>query len=228
DFGRPMSRLRPLEEGWEIETPTGTLSGRSLVVAAGAWSKAILRGIDHPMPLAPYRTQAAVLRVPGALGEEFPTVHELDSDVYVRPESEGRILAGDGTEETESDPERFPPHADQPFLEHLAATLSRRFPGWRESEVAGSWAGVCTATPDRRPIVGSLGGAPPLFVLTGFNGFGVMRAGGIARRLADLIAALPSAEESLAPVAPGRFRGSIGGFRPRPGFTVEGGDDPRY
>jgi len=230
DFGAPMRSLVAEADGFALSTAVGTTRARTLLVAAGAWSKAILAGLDHPMPLAPYRTQAALLR-PATPAGIFPTVHDLDRDVYVRPEEEGRVLGGDGTEDVESDPERFAAAGDEAFLGHLAESLEARLPGWSDSEVVGAWAGVCTATPDRHPIVGAVPGAERLIAMTGFNGFGVMRAGGVARRLADLLAdgyADDAAEASLGPAWAGRFSGPVPAFAPRPGFTLEGGPNPRW
>ncbi|HUI38845.1 MAG TPA: FAD-binding oxidoreductase [Thermoplasmata archaeon] len=228
DFGLPTVSLDHRDGVWELRTATGTIRAVRLVVAAGAWSKSIVRSVGHPLPLAPYRTQAALLKPPGPRGPDPPAVHDLDLDVYLRPELEGRLLAGDGTEDREADPESFASEGDETFLAHLAETMEQRFPAWRDSEVAGSWAGVCTATPDRRPVIGTLDGARSLYVIGGFNGFGVMRAAGAARRLADLIADGPSASGPLAPARPDRFPEPEVTFRPRPGFTVEAGDDPRY
>ena len=231
DFGRPMRGLARREEGFELDLGDSVIRARRMVVAAGAWSKAILASLGFPRPLAPYRTQAALLRPPKPTTEPFPTVHDLDTDVYLRPETSGRILGGDGTERVEADPERFVTGGDPGFIEHLATCLGERFPGWAESEVVASWAGVCTATPDRRPLIGPVPGAPGLYMMAGFNGFGVMRAGGAARRLADLLAegdAANGPREALGPVWPGRFPTTYATFTPKPGFTLEAGDDPRF
>jgi sarcosine oxidase subunit beta len=230
-FGRPATSLALGPSAWELMAGGTPIRARRLVVSAGAWSKEILRRLERPLPLTPYRTQAATLKPAPAGSMEFPSVHDIDLDVYVRPEGPGRILAGDGTEKVEADPERFVPGGDAAFLGHLAESLAFRFPGWADSEVSGAWAGVCTATPDCRPFVGPMPGAPGLYALTGFNGFGVMRAGGAARRLADLLADGDNANaprEALGPVLPERVKGPIVPFPPRPGFTLEPGEDPRF
>ena len=229
-LGVPFGKLRRSEGRWEVEARGRTVRAPRVVVAAGAWTKRILKEIGRPVPLAPYRTQAAVLR-PSPPVPEFPSVHDIDTDVYVRPESAGRILAGDGTELVEVDPEQFRTGGDTSFETHLAESFLTRFPGWAEAELVRSWAGVCCSTPDRRPLVGPLPDAAGCFVLAGFNGFGVMRAGGVARRLAELLAAGEgdrTAAELLAPVLPARFPSDLPPFVPRPGFTLEGGRDPRF
>jgi len=227
-LGTPMDGFRRVDEGWELVSSGRTVRARRGVVAAGAWSKEILRRVRHPLPLAPYRTQAAVLRPPSG-PEHFPSVHDVDVDVYARPESNGRILAGDGTRLVEVDPETYQTGPDEEFVHHLAETFERRLPGWAEAELVRAWAGVCSSTPDRRPLVGPVPGAEGLFVIAGFNGFGVMRAGGVAQRLSELIAAGGNRErERLEPVLPERFAGVPTDFVPRPGFTLDAGENPRF
>lgn len=229
-FGTPMESFRAAGAGWELGIAGETLRSRYAVVAAGAWSKELLNRLGYPLPMAPYRTQAAVLR-PSRGPDVFPSVHDVDADVYARPEANGRILAGDGTDLREVDPEAFRTGSDDAFVSHLAETFARRLPGWSDAELVRAWAGVCVSTPDRRPFVGPVPGADGLFVLAGFNGFGVMRAGGVSRRLAALIAAGPESEPDLArltDVLPRRLGGRMPRFDPRPGFTLDDGDDPRF
>ncbi|HEV8049799.1 MAG TPA: FAD-dependent oxidoreductase [Thermoplasmata archaeon] len=222
----------PVFEGgsWSVRSGSTEVRARSLVVAAGAWSKQLFLGLGRPLPLTPYRTQAAVLRPPPGPAAPAVSFHDLDTDVYGRPESNGRILAGDGTEWFETDPEKFVAGADASFLAHLAEGLGLWFPDWADSDVVGAWAGVCTATLDRRPCIGPVDPSRSLYAITGFNGFGVMRSGGSARRLAELIVDPTStkAREALAPVLPERFAGAAPSFSPVPGFTLEAGSSPRF
>ncbi|MFI5413535.1 MAG: NAD(P)/FAD-dependent oxidoreductase [Candidatus Lutacidiplasmatales archaeon] len=230
-FGSPLTRFSRAGDRWELVAGGRTVRSRIAVVAAGAWSKRLLASAGHPLPLSPYRTQAAVLRPASPRAELFPSVHDIDLDVYVRPEANGRILAGDGTELIEVDPERFATGGDEKFVTHLAESFGSRFPGWADAELVRAWAGVCVSTPDRRAIVGPVPKADGLFAITGFNGFGIMRAGGAAARLAQVIAAGAGSERELdriRSVLPGRFTGPVTDFSPRPGFTLEGGDDPRF
>jgi len=229
-LGSPATQFSSSEDRWELVVRGQSTRARRAVVAAGAWSKKILASVGNPLPLAPYRTQAAVLRPSKEDRRLFPSVHDIDLDVYVRPEEMGRILAGDGTELTETDPDKFATGADEKFVAHLAESFGSRFPGWADAELVRAWAGVCVATPDRHPLIGPVPEATGLYTLTGFNGFGVMRAGGAAARLAGVISAEddPEAElEKLRPVLPERFPGAFS-FPIRPGFTLEGGAEPRF
>lgn len=230
-FGSPLVRFGSEADHWVLDLVGRSVRAKRAVVAAGAWSKRLLALAGHPLPLAPYRTQAAVLRPSIPDTRRFPSVHDIDLDVYVRPEENGRILAGDGTELVEVDPDRFPTAGDERFVANLAESFATRFPGWADAELVRAWAGVCVATPDRRPLIGPVPSAQGLYAITGFNGFGVMRAGGAAARLAGVLASGEGSERELdkiRPVLPGRFAGPVSSFPIRPGFTLEGGNDPRF
>jgi sarcosine oxidase, subunit beta len=231
ELGTGPPRIQREDGRWLVHVPTVEVRARRLVLAAGAWTKAIAGQLGQTVPLTPYRTQLTLLRPSAPARPELPTGHDIDEDVYVRPEANGRILAGNGTESVEADPERFATGGDDRFLDHIATSLSTRWPRWGDSEVVAAWAGVCCSTPDRRPLIGAVPGASDLFVIAGFNGFGVMRGGGAARRLALLLSEAEGASagrEQLAPVDPGRFPPGTLGRPPRPGFTLEGGSDPRF
>ncbi len=109
ELGVPYRSLHREPGRWVLDLGDRSVSARRLVVAAGAWSKRLLAELGHPLPMAPYRTQAALLLPSPAPTEPFPTAHDLDTDVYLRPEANGRILGGDGTEKVEADPDRFVP-----------------------------------------------------------------------------------------------------------------------
>ncbi|GAB3675718.1 NAD(P)/FAD-dependent oxidoreductase [Halopiger thermotolerans] len=171
-----------LEDGTEREVD-------AVLVAAGAHTKQVLADAGVPIAMKPYRVQALVASVEGSgdgtgdaggrLGE--PTCYDATGGFYVRPHPDG-ILAGDGTEEVEADPDDYDRDADPDFPAALLERVEHRFPDY-EFDVERSWAGLCTATPDRDPLVGRL--EDGLYVATGFQGHGFMRAPAIGARVAD-------------------------------------------
>jgi sarcosine oxidase, subunit beta len=229
EFGQEVPTPQRDEGGWRIELGGETFRAPRLVIAAGAWSKSIGAALGHRLAMAPYRTQAALIRPPESPPESWPAAHDIDLDVYLRPEEAGRILAGDGTELREVDPDRVGGGGTPEFLTHVGTALAERWPVWAESEVGSAWSGVCDATPDRRPLIGRITDPSELYLIAGFNGFGVMRAAGAARRLAALMAEGPNgrAGADLSTVRVDRFGPHPPAFEPRPGFTLEDGPDPR-
>ncbi len=194
---------------WEVTAPR-------MVLACGAWTKKILEGLDCPLPLAPFRTQACLLR-PSPLMPSFPTLHDTDLGFYLRPAAQGRILVGDGTSAHEVDPDQVNLQADASFVDRIHSEVSSVLPDF-DLHVESAWAGTCVASPDPFPLVGKVPGRQGLFVATGFNGFGTMRAAALARRLAEGM--VNDNWEPLRPADPGRFPPRPEPFLPRPEFSI--------
>jgi len=212
-------RIRPTDNGWRIDAAGRTFDSERLVVTCGAWTKRVMASLGQPLPLAPFRTQACILR-PYPLTSPFPSVHDLDVNAYVRPFERGRVLAGNGTDPCEVNPDSSDPTADHSFREHMVGVAGSLAPVHEPGTVEAAWAGVCLASPDRYPLVGPVPEARGLYVAAGFNGFGAMRAGGLARRL--VIGMRTNVWGLLRPADPRRFRGVPASFDPHPEFPLEG------
>jgi glycine/D-amino acid oxidase-like deaminating enzyme len=164
----PARVVRPDGEIHEVD---------AVLVAAGARTKALLADAGIPLAVKPYRVQALV--ADGDLAE--PMCYDATGDFYLRPHGDG-FLAGDGTEEREADPDAYDRDADPTFADDLLERVTHRVPGVGDGSLERAWAGLCTATPDRDPLVGQV--APGVYVATGFQGHGFMRAPAIGQRIA--------------------------------------------
>ena len=171
-----------ITEGREAAPPKDGLH----VVAGGAWTKGYLARRGVALPVQMYRTQLASLAMAG--GGELPIVHDLTRHFYTRPESADSMLAGNGTQLRPFDPEDYNERADPDFIESIAQRVVDRFDGGATAQVRTGWAGLCVATPDRRPLCGPIAAQPGLFVVTGDNGFGLMRSLALGQRLGDAVA----------------------------------------
>lgn len=205
-----------------VETSRGELASEEVVVAAGPWTPALLRGSGVALPLKPYRVQA-LTTAPLPEVPVLPMYHELPEGRYLRPDQES-LLLGDGSEHAEADPGSYNTHADFRLHTEIASWVARRLPGLGDVRMARGWAGLCVATPDRFPLVGAVAAVDGLHVLAGFNGLGVMRAPALARALADLLLRRRPAVD-LAPFSPDRFPEDVD-FAIREGFTLQGNDAP--
>ncbi|MBE3589705.1 MAG: FAD-binding oxidoreductase [Firmicutes bacterium] len=189
-----------------VETAGGERLAADVVVAAnGVWSRKLLRASGLDLPLKPYRTQVAVLEAPEA--PRVPILHDTSLEFYWIPDGR-KIIFGDGTEERESDPDAFFDANDEDFLLSVAERLPRRCAGGASARLTGGWAGLCDATPDRRPLLGPYGGVEGLHLAVGFNGFGVMRAPAVGEAVARLVLGRPAGLD-LATHLARRFSGFV-------------------
>lgn len=153
----------------------------AVVVAAGAHTARVLAAAGWPLPLKAYRVQALVTERT-AIAEGVPTCYDATGGYYFRPHS-GRLFVGDGTVPEEHDPTAWERSADGWFRERCADYLETAV--GESLEEHRSWAGLCTATPDGDPLVGELSAG--LYVASGFQGHGFMRAPAIGERLAAAV-----------------------------------------
>lgn len=179
----------------------------AVLVAAGARSKRLLADASVSIAMKPYRVQALIT----AADVSEPMWYDATAGCYARPHPDG-LLAGDGTERAEADPETYDRDASPGFAASLSDRLTHRLPAL-QPDVERAWAGLCTATPDRQPLVGQL--REGLSLATGFQGQGFMRAPATGRRIADRLLGGPGIDA----FRPTRFSGDES-FAVREGMSV--------
>ncbi|MFB6154604.1 MAG: NAD(P)/FAD-dependent oxidoreductase [Haloferacaceae archaeon] len=201
-----------------VETPDGRLDADVVVVTAGPWSKKVAALSGASLPLKPYRVQALVT---AAVDVDVGPVYDAHRGVYFRSEQDG-LLAGDGTEETESDPDDYKRAADVDFMAHVGDVLRARLPV-DDVGVQNSWAGLGSATPDTRPLVGPVPTGPGgdviegLYAGAGLQAHGFMRSPTVGRALA---AEILDGETLYPEYLPTRFDGDVGDFPVREMMAV--------
>lgn len=179
----------------------------AVVVAAGAHTPGLLAEAGITVPVEPYRVQALVAENDLAA----PICYDATGGFYVRPHPDG-LLAGDGTEPVVADPDGYDRRGDDWFVEELRAGLGHRLEV--DLAVDRAWAGLCTATPDRDPLIGEV--AHGIYVATGFQGHGFMRAPAVGEAVAEQILG----GEGIPGFDPERFDGDED-FDIREGMSLE-------
>jgi sarcosine oxidase subunit beta len=178
------------EVGVTADPPGITVDGErrgfdAVLVAAGAQTKCLLADAGIPVALKPYRVQALTTAdgpgdLPDGEGSAMPMTYDATGGFYLRPYGDG-LLAGDGTEEVESDPDDWNRDADQAFVSDTREALAHRV--GLDAAVTDAWAGLCTATPDRNPLLGEI--ADGVYVAVGFQGHGFMRSPALGEAVAE-------------------------------------------
>jgi glycine/D-amino acid oxidase-like deaminating enzyme len=180
-------RIEAGEGGMEEAANPDTREFDAVVVAAGAHTSRVLSDVGVAVPVVPYRVQALT----SGVDYHGPMVYDATAGVYLRPHPTG-LLAGDGTEPVEADPNDYDRDGDDWFVDDVTATLRERVDAVGDDgpDVARAWAGLCTATPDGDPLVGPVGNGDEdtgdrLFVAAGWQGHGFMRAPAMGEHVAE-------------------------------------------
>ncbi len=177
-------RWRLESEGVAIEENTRAVLEGPTVVAGGAWTVPLLNSNGITLPAANFRTQLASLGLPE---NDVPIVHDGVHGFYMRPESEDTFMAGNGTVLEPHAPDAYDEAGDSGFKQSIAERVVRRLRAGGDATIRRAWAGLCVGTPDTRPLCGPVHGHDDLWVLTGDNGFGLMRSMALGERLAAAV-----------------------------------------
>ncbi|MBD0280988.1 MAG: glycine oxidase ThiO [Thermoleophilaceae bacterium] len=178
-----------------VRTRAGAIECEQVVVAAGAWSSALLP--DEAPPVRPVKGQILELRVRGAMAMPFERVLRTPR-CYLVSRGDGRVVLGATVEEQGFDTAVT---ADGVF--RLLEAAWEVFPEVGELELVAARAGLRPGTPDNAPVVGR-GELEGLVWATGHWRNGVLLAPLTGQVVAGLLAGEPLPDE-FAALAPARF-----------------------
>lgn len=212
-----VRKIETQDDANVLRTSQDVIRSDVIIVSSGPWSKKVGGMLGINLPLKPYRTQVAIT-TPFMEDATIPIVHDVTNDLYMKPETGGTVLAGNGTEDFESDPDNFKERAGFDFMTLISEKMLRRLPRSENASLVRGWAGLCTATPDRHPLIGYHSEVEGLFLAVGFNALGVMRGPAMGRVVRDIILEKRT-EDYVSKFNPNRFDGTED-FEIRQGFTL--------
>ena len=179
------ANVRSIERdgGWKIETTAGTMTGRVLVNAAGAWADVVaeLAGV-RPVGLVPKRRSAFVfMPQPASDVRHWPVIIDVAETFYFKPDA-GRLL-GSPADETPS-----PPCDAQPDDIDIAIAIDRicKAADFSIPTIENKWAGLRSFVADKTPVVGFDDQIEDFFWLAGQGGYGIQTSPAMARAASRL------------------------------------------
>jgi glycine oxidase len=189
--GRGVSVIDATIEGFEVRgdrivtahTTAGTLPCGEVVVAAGAWSEPLLRGLGLDVPTPPVKGQIVLLNA----GERGPRRIIEHGSCYLVPRDDGRVLVGATEEHVGFDARPTPPG-----VRGLLDEALRLCPALADAEVERAWAGLRPGSRDGRPYIGRVPGWANLTLAAGHLRAGLQLSTGTALLVADLLLGRPA------------------------------------
>jgi glycine oxidase len=176
-----------------VKTPRGDVYAETTVLAAGAWSPELVGPLGLQLAIRPVKGQMLLLQA----APDFCRHMLLEGDLYLVPRADGKILAGSTLEDA-----GFDKTVTLEGVRGIAARVAAFLPSVEKLPLAGSWAGIRPATPDRLPYLGK-GPMEGLLVAAGHFRNGILLAPVTAEIVADLVAGRPTSID-LSPFSPVR------------------------
>jgi D-amino-acid dehydrogenase len=188
--------IAPSDSGVEITLAGGEMiAAKQAVIACGAWSQALARGLSNAIPLETERgynttlpPRAFDLRRQLTFGGHGFVVTPLSSGIRVGGAVElSGLAAASNFDRAEA------------MLRKAAAFL----PGLK-TEGGRQWMGFRPSLPDSLPVIGRSRATPRVIYAFGHGHLGLTQSAGTGRLVADLVAGRPPAID-LDPFSPTRF-----------------------
>jgi glycine oxidase len=162
-----------------VATNQGDYRSDRVVVAAGAWSTALLAEFIPGLPVTPVRGQMIQFAAdPGLLRHIV-----LDSGRYLIPRRDGLILAGSTLEDA-----GFEKKTTREARDSLAAFARQHLPDLNGCEIVNHWAGLRPGKTNGIPIIGEHPEIKGLYLNTGHYRNGVILAPASSQLLLDIMA----------------------------------------
>ncbi len=160
----------------------GRVTAGRFLLAAGAWSEALVRPLGHSPHVYPVRGQIAVLKGAG------PARVLMLGKRYLVPRGDGLTLIG-STEEPEAG---FEKRTTAEGIDGLLAFARRTVPSLAGAALETSWAGLRPGSPDGLPFIGAVPGWDNVFVAAGHFRAGVQLSIGTAQAVTELLTGKPT------------------------------------
>jgi len=190
-----VSALRRDEGGWTLLSEQHIIEAEKVVIAAGAWSRRLLKSLRIKPPLEAERGYHLEFADPGVTLAH--SVMDVDLKI-VASSMEGGLRAAGTAEFAGLD---APPNARR--IDSLHRSVKAMLPELHTAS-GRHWMGSRPSMPDSLPCIGEFPRHPGLFGAFGHGHFGLMMAPKTGRIIADLLLGRP-ADIDLRPYRPQRF-----------------------
>ena len=181
-----------------VRTTGGEIEGDEFILAAGAWSPGLTRGLALRLPMQAGKGYS--LTLPGPI--ELPSICSILTEARVAVTPMGGALRVGGTMEIAGLNEQISPRR----VDGIVRALTQYYPRFRREHFDGiaPWSGLRPCSPDGLPYLGRTRAAENLIVATGHAMMGLSLAPITGELAAQIIDGEPPRFD-LAMLSPDRF-----------------------
>ncbi len=170
-----------------VMTNVGIFRADTVVNAAGAAAGIIAEMAGLQLPISPRRHELIIVQPEALVSEETPWLVDVDRQVHMRPDGQGRALVGGflGVDR-ESDLDGYDPRPNPFWVREVLRAAHESFGLVKpDTRVLRGWAGLYPALPDHHPVIER--SRPGLVTAAGFSGTGLMHAPAAGLLVAELV-----------------------------------------
>ncbi len=179
-----------------LQTETGSVATKQLVLCGGAWSLTLLKPLGYQAPMIAERGYHLEFPEPGV--SLAHSIQDADAMVYLSSMEGGLRIAGTAEFAALDAPPNY-------ARARVLAPLAKRVVPELNTAGAREWMGIRPSFPDSLPVIGQLKELPKLTLAFGHSHYGLGMAPGTARLVASLLRKEPPNSALLAATSPTRW-----------------------
>ncbi len=187
-----------------VETTSGRVSTRTVIVAAGAFSDRLLRPLGIDLGMTPIRVQLALLRGVDS-SHRLPALIDGIHHAWMRRYGVSDVLVGVERRPLRVDPDTYTEGLDPGYGDASRIAVAARIPALAAVKTSGGWAGVVMLSPDRKPIVDHVPSIEGCYLATGDSGTSFKTAPALGICIAQMVVEGTSRLVDLTPFRATRF-----------------------
>jgi sarcosine oxidase subunit beta len=169
-----------------VETDRTEYASDYVINASGAWANKVAQMVNVQLPISVEKRRLSRLSV--SVPEKTPLTVDIDSGVYILPDTDGKLYGGGNLLEKEE----LNPDSKEAFTNSFNKKWNRLFRNKArrlssrisKAEIVESWTGLYVLTESRVPIIERTGN---VIHAAGFSGHGIMQAPGAAQQINKMI-----------------------------------------
>jgi sarcosine oxidase, subunit beta len=188
-----------------VRTNHGDIHASNIIVAAGPWTRPLLRDARFDLPIETEFHQVAILKTPPGMRTRGCACIDSGSATYFRSDGHDKFLVGDFYGTRPIDPDNFPQRPSDDALETLLERACLRLPKLENAELLRGVTGVYDMTPDSRPLLGEVPDLRGLFICAGFSGMGFKISPAVGLVMSELLLDGASTTVDIFAFRPNRF-----------------------
>jgi sarcosine oxidase subunit beta len=188
-----------------VTTAAGPIATDTVLLAAGAWSSALLAPLGIDLDLTTKRIQVVVFHRPAVERRPQATILDGIANVVIRPDGEAVTLVAIGFDPDPVDPDAYDESVSAPFIADARRRLTARRPAMRDAPMRGGWSGAVALSPDGHVVLDRAPSPTGLYLALGCSGTNFKTAPAIGLALAEWIAAGQPRTVDLCPFRLTRF-----------------------
>lgn len=193
-----------------VATSTGDFRAGVVINAAGAEAGVIAELAGLCIPFRSRRHELLIVRPREPVPDDTPWLIDMDAQVHLRPDGQGRALIGGFLgRDDEADPRDYAREHSAGWAGRVRAAACASFGlNEPECEIVEGWAGLYPGTLDYLPVLEE--SKPGLITAAGFSGTGLMHAPAIGRIVRQIVRGQDPEEIDLSALRASRFDGQQG------------------